>query len=94
MATGPRTRGPPKLWTRWSAFAGRPAFGASCCAAIRTLRRRHPDRWDQAGDIHFVFGIDAMPNLKALADDLPAEQYGFLERPLRHAIKTAPRPET
>jgi Transposase DDE domain group 1 len=51
----------------------------------------HLDRWDQAGDIHFVFGIDAMPNLKALADDLPAEQYGFLERPLRHAIKTAPR---
>ncbi len=49
------------------------------------------DRWDQAGDIHFVFGIDAMPNLKALADDLPAEAYGFLERPPRYAIKTVPR---
>ena len=32
-----------------------------------------------------------MPNLKALADDLPAEAYSFLERPPRYAIKTAPR---
>ena len=39
------------------------------------------DRWDQTGDIGFVFGIDAMPKLKALADDLPAEAYSFLERP-------------
>ena len=32
-------------------------------AAIRTLRADgRTDRWDQAGDIHFVFGIDAMPN--------------------------------
>jgi hypothetical protein len=51
----------------------------------------HLDRWDQAGDIRFLFGIDAMPNLKALADDLPAEAYGFLERPPRYAIKTVPR---
>ena len=32
-----------------------------------------------------------MPNLKALADDLPAEAYSFLERPPRYAIKTVPR---
>src|SRR3954447_14409462 len=51
----------------------------------------HLDRWDQAGDIRFVFGIDAMPNLKALAGDLPAEAYSFLERPPRYAIKTVPR---
>jgi hypothetical protein len=51
----------------------------------------HLDRWEQAGDIHFVFGIDAMPNLKALAEDLPAEAYSFLERPPRYAIKTTPR---
>ncbi|HEY9854635.1 MAG TPA: hypothetical protein V6D05_02770, partial [Stenomitos sp.] len=54
---------------------------------------RHLDRWDKAGDVRFVFGIDAMPNLKALADDLPATAYSFLERPLRYAIKTAPRQE-
>lgn len=52
---------------------------------------KHLDRWDQAGDVRFVFGIDAMPNLKALADDLPAAAYSFLERPARYAIKTAPR---
>jgi hypothetical protein len=52
---------------------------------------KHLDRWDEAGDIRFVFGIDAMPNLKALADDLPAEAYRFLERPPRYAIKTVPR---
>jgi Transposase DDE domain group 1 len=51
----------------------------------------HLDRWDSAGDIRFVFGIDAMPNLKARADDLPAEAYSFLERPPRYAIQTVPR---
>jgi hypothetical protein len=51
----------------------------------------HLDRWDRAGDIRFIFGLDARPNLKTLADDLPAEAYSFLERPLRYAIKTAPR---
>ena len=52
---------------------------------------KHLDRWDQAGDVGFLFGIDARPNLKALADDLPAEAYRFLERPPRYAIKTTPR---
>jgi len=51
---------------------------------------RHLDRWDDAGDIRFLFGIDAMPNLVALAERLPAAAYSFLERPVR-AIKTAPR---
>jgi hypothetical protein len=51
----------------------------------------HLDRWDQAGDVRFVFGFDAMANLKALADDLPAQAYSFLERPPRYAIETAPR---
>ncbi len=51
----------------------------------------HLDRWDSVGDVRFVFGIDAMPNLVARADDLPAEAYGFLERPPRHLPKTTPR---
>jgi hypothetical protein len=51
----------------------------------------HLDRWDQAGDIRFIFGIDAMPNLRALAAALPAEEYSFLERPPRQVIKTVPR---
>jgi hypothetical protein len=52
---------------------------------------KHLDCWDAAGDIRFVFGIDAMPNLVGLAEDLPAEAYGFLERPPRYVIKTTPR---
>jgi hypothetical protein len=52
---------------------------------------QHLDRWDDAGDVRFVFGIDAMPNLIALAEDLPAGSYSFLERPPRYAIKTWPR---
>jgi hypothetical protein len=51
----------------------------------------HLDRWDHAGDVQFLFGIDAMPNLTALAQGLPAEAYGSLERPPRYAIETAPR---
>jgi hypothetical protein len=51
----------------------------------------HLDRWDQAGDVQFVFGIDAMPNLKELAGQLPAQDYRVLERPSRPAIKTVPR---
>lgn len=50
----------------------------------------HLDRWDKAG-VHFLFGINAMPNLKALADAVPEEEYSFLERPLRYEIKTVPR---
>jgi Transposase DDE domain group 1 len=51
----------------------------------------HLDRWDAAGDIHFVFGIAAMENLERLADQLPAKEYSYLERAPRYQIKTAPR---
>jgi len=51
---------------------------------------KHLDRWDDAGDVRFVFGIDAMPNLVALAEGLPAAAYSFLERPVA-PIKTVPR---
>jgi hypothetical protein len=50
----------------------------------------HLDRWDNAGEIRFVFGIDAMPNLVALAEGLPESAYSFLERP-EAPIKTVPR---
>jgi hypothetical protein len=52
---------------------------------------RHLDRWDQAGDIRFVFGYEAYDSLEARADDLPADSYRLLERPPRYQIKTAPR---
>ena len=51
---------------------------------------KHLDRWDDAGDVRFLFGIDALPNLVARAEDLPESAYRFLERPQR-PIKTVPR---
>jgi hypothetical protein len=51
----------------------------------------HLDRWDDAGDVRFLFGIDAHPTLKAQAERLPAQAYSFLERPPKYEIKTAPR---
>jgi hypothetical protein len=51
---------------------------------------RHLDRWDRAGH-RFIFGIDAMPNLVALAEGLSPEKYSELERPSRSTIKTVPR---
>ena len=49
------------------------------------------DSWDDAGNIRFIFGYAAYDVLKARADELPDEAYGFLERPPRYAIKTSPR---
>jgi hypothetical protein len=51
---------------------------------------RHLDRWDKDG-VRFVFGIDAMANLKGRAEDLPVDSYGVLERPARYTVKTTPR---
>jgi len=52
---------------------------------------RHLDRWDNAGDVRFIFGYEAHDSLNALADALPAEAYSFLERPPRYEIQTVPR---
>jgi len=51
---------------------------------------KHLDRWDDAGNIRFLFGIDAHPKLVALAEDLPESAFQFLERP-ESPIKTVPR---
>jgi hypothetical protein len=51
----------------------------------------HLDRWGAAGDVRFLFGIDAHPTLVARAAGLPADAYSFLERPPGYGIKTAPR---
>ena len=39
----------------------------------------------------FLFGIDAMPNLNALADALPASAWKQLQRPAKHDVQTQPR---
>jgi len=52
---------------------------------------KHLDRWDEPGDIRFIFGMDARENLKALAQGLPAQAYSTLVRPPQYQIKTEPR---
>jgi Transposase DDE domain group 1 len=44
------------------------------------------DAWD-AESVTFLFGIDAMPNLKALAEDLPATDWSELQRPPQYTAK-------
>jgi Transposase DDE domain group 1 len=51
---------------------------------------KHLDRWDNTGDIRFIFGIDARLNLIDLAEQLPESAYSYLERP-EQLIKTVPR---
>ena len=50
----------------------------------------HLDRWDQQG-IGFVFGLDAQPNLVALAQRLPERAWQPLPRPARYRVATGPR---
>ncbi len=50
----------------------------------------HLDRWDDRG-VRFVFGIDAMPNLKATAEDLPEGLWKPLTRPAKYDVQTEPR---
>jgi len=52
---------------------------------------KHLDRWDDAGNIRFIFGYEAHDSLKDRADELPADAYSFLERAPQYQIKTAPR---
>jgi Transposase DDE domain group 1 len=51
----------------------------------------HLDRWTDDPRVSFIFGYEAMPNLKALAEDLPAWAWQPLHRPARYAVKTQPR---
>ena len=48
------------------------------------------DGWDDEG-ISFVFGINAMPNLVKIAENLPETAYTDLLRPPRYSVKTEPR---
>jgi hypothetical protein len=50
----------------------------------------HLDRWTTAGHF-FLFGFDATPNLKALAEDLPATVWQPLPRLPSYTVQTKPR---
>ena len=49
------------------------------------------DGWDAAGNIKFILGIDAMPNLRALAGALPESDWKRLQRQPRYQVKTSER---
>ena len=51
---------------------------------------KYLDGWDDA-KVQFVFGIDAMENLKALAENLPKRAFRRLLRPAKYEVKTEPR---
>jgi hypothetical protein len=51
---------------------------------------RHLDRWD-ARRARFIFGINAMPNLIDIADNLPYGLWRPLLRPAKYNLKTQPR---
>jgi Transposase DDE domain group 1 len=51
----------------------------------------HLDGWDGKG-FRFVFGIDAMPNLVALAQSLAETDWQRLNRPAKYEVKTQQRP--
>jgi Transposase DDE domain group 1 len=50
----------------------------------------HLDRWDAAG-VYFLFGFDATPKLKAIAEDLPAAAWRPLPRPPAYTVQTEAR---
>jgi hypothetical protein len=51
---------------------------------------RELDRWDTDG-VQFIFGIDAMPNLVAIAENLPKTAWNRLDRPAKYEVKTQTR---
>jgi hypothetical protein len=51
----------------------------------------HLDRWDDRPEVRFVFGIDAMPNLVALAEGLAEDLWKPLHRPAKYEVRTKPR---
>jgi hypothetical protein len=44
---------------------------------------QHLDRWDDDARVRFIFGYDAKPNMKALADAVPERRWQRLQRPTR-----------
>jgi hypothetical protein len=49
------------------------------------------DEWDDAGDVGFIFGIDAMPNLVSMANELPQSAWKPLVRKPKYEVATEPR---
>lgn len=52
---------------------------------------QHLDHWDADPRVRFLFGFNAMDNLKQIAEKLPSRAWRSLERPPRYQVKTQPR---
>ena len=52
---------------------------------------QHLDGWNLFPRVRFIFGFDAMPNLVAIAEQLPAKAWRRLVRPVRYQVHTQPR---
>jgi hypothetical protein len=52
---------------------------------------RHLDRWSDDPRVRFIFGVDCLPNLHVLADDLPEKAWKKLRRPPHYQLQTKPR---
>jgi Transposase DDE domain group 1 len=51
----------------------------------------HLDRWDDDPRVRFLFGFEALPNLNAIADNLPARAWRPWRRPARYEVQTRAR---
>ena len=51
----------------------------------------HLDRWHAVPHVRFVFGYDAMSNLKEIANELPASSWQPLQRPAKYEVQTRRR---
>jgi hypothetical protein len=51
----------------------------------------HLDRWHADARVRFIFGYEALPNLKALAAAVPENAWQTLQRPPRYEVQTQPR---
>jgi len=51
----------------------------------------HLDRWDAQPNVHFLFGIDAMANLVAIAEKIEATRWKPLNRVPKYEVKTQAR---
>ncbi len=51
----------------------------------------HLDRWDTLGNVTFLFGLDAHPNLKLKAEAMAEQCWSELNRPARYEVATAER---
>ena len=76
------------------------AIGLCRQAGFRRVRMRgdtdfsqtaHLDRWDDAGGVTFLFGMDARRNLIERANELPKSAWKTLDRPPKYEVKTQPR---